>query len=151
MKYLLSKKYFILAGLICGLVAVTLAYFGNPANMAICIACFIRDTAGALKLHSAAVVQYARPEIIGIVLGALAISLFRKEFKSEGSSSPMLRFLLGMIMVIASLVFLGCPLRMVIRMSSGDLNAYIALVGFVGGIATGVFFLKRGYSLGKSH
>ena len=63
-----SKKKLGIAGVVMGLVAATLAYFGNPANMAICIACFVRDTAGALGLHSAEPVQYARPEIIGIVL-----------------------------------------------------------------------------------
>ena len=42
------------AGALVGVLAALLAYFGNPANMAICIACFVRDTAGALKLHSAA-------------------------------------------------------------------------------------------------
>ena len=47
-----SKKKLALAGVVCGLVAACLAYFGNPANMAFCIACFIRDTAGALGLHS---------------------------------------------------------------------------------------------------
>ena len=40
-----SKKKLALAGVLCGLVAACLAYFGNPANMAFCIACFIRDTA----------------------------------------------------------------------------------------------------------
>ena len=60
-----SKKKLALAGVVCGLVAACLAYFGNPANMAFCIACFIRDTAGALGLHSTETVQYARPEIIG--------------------------------------------------------------------------------------
>ena len=39
------------AGALVGVLAALLAYFGNPANMAICIACFVRDTAGALKLH----------------------------------------------------------------------------------------------------
>ena len=48
-----SKKKLAFAGIVCGLVAVCLAWFGNPANMAFCIACFIRDTAGALGLHSA--------------------------------------------------------------------------------------------------
>ena len=43
-----SKKKLALAGVVCGIVAALLAYFGNPANMAFCIACFIRDTAGAL-------------------------------------------------------------------------------------------------------
>ena len=47
-----SKKKLALAGVLCGLVAACLAYFGNPANMAFCIACFIRDTAGALGLCS---------------------------------------------------------------------------------------------------
>lgn len=138
-------------GLIGGLLAALLAFFGNPGNMALCIACFIRDTAGALYLHTNATVQYVRPEITGIVLGALAISLFRKEYQSTGGSAPVVRFFLGMMTMIGALIFLGCPLRMVLRMSAGDLNAWIALPGFVGGIAAGTLFLRRGYSLGRSY
>ena len=52
-----------IAGAIVGVLAALLAYFGNPGNMAICVACFVRDIAGGLKLHSAAPVQYFRPEI----------------------------------------------------------------------------------------
>ena len=146
-----SKKKLALAGIICGLVAACLAYFGNPANMAFCIACFIRDTAGSLGLHSAETVQYARPEIIGLVLGAFLISVATKEYRSMAGSSPAVRFVLGMIIVIGSLVFLGCPLRMIIRMSAGDLNAWIALIGFILGVGTGVFALKKGFSLGRAH
>ena len=69
-----SKKKLAAAGILCGVVAAILAYFGNPANMAFCIACFVRDMAGALGMHQAEVVQYARPEIVGLVLGAFAIS-----------------------------------------------------------------------------
>ena len=127
------------------------SFLGNPANMAFCIACFIRDTAGALGMHQAEVVQYARPEIIGLVLGAFIISVGTKEYCSTGGSSPMIRFVLGMIIVIGSLVFLGCPLRMIIRMSAGDLNAWVALIGFILGVATGVFALKKGFSLGRAH
>lgn len=146
-----SKKKLALAGVICGLVAACLAALGNPANMAFCIACFIRDTAGALGLHQAEVVQYARPEIIGLVLGAFIISVATKEYRSTAGSSPMIRFILGMIIVIGSLVFLGCPLRMVIRMSAGDLNAWVALIGFILGVGTGVIALKKGFSLGRAH
>ena len=128
-----------------------LAMQGNPGNMAICIACFIRDIAGSLGMHQAAVVQYARPEIIGIILGAFIISVVTKEYRSTAGSSPMIRFVLGMIIMIGSLLFLGCPLRMVIRMAAGDLNAYVALVGFVLGIGTGIIALKKGFSLGRSH
>lgn len=146
-----SKKKLAIAGVVCGLVAACLAYFGNPANMAFCIACFIRDTAGALGMHQAEVVQYARPEIIGLVLGAFIISVATKEYRSTAGSSPMIRFILGMVIMIGSLVFLGCPLRMIIRMSAGDLNAWVALIGFILGIATGVFALKKGFSLGRAH
>ena len=146
-----SKKKLAIAGVICGLVAACLAYFGNPANMAFCIACFIRDTAGALGMHQAEVVQYARPEIIGLVLGAFIISAATKEYRSTAGSSPMIRFILGMVIMIGSLVFLGCPLRMVIRMSAGDLNAWVALIGFILGVGTGVFTLKNGFSLGRAH
>ncbi len=146
-----SKKKLVLAGAVCGLVAACLAYFGNPANMAFCIACFIRDTAGALGMHQAEVVQYARPEVIGLVLGAFIISVETKEYRSTAGSSTMTRFVLGMIIMIGSLVFLGCPLRMIIRMSAGDFNAWVALIGFILGVATGVFALKKGFSLGRAH
>ncbi len=146
-----SKKKLALAGAVCGLVAACLAFMGNPANMAFCIACFIRDTAGALGMHQAEVVQYARPEVIGLVLGAFIISVATKEYRSTAGSSTMTRFVLGMIIMIGSLVFLGCPLRMIIRMSAGDLNAWVALIGFIFGVATGVFALRRGFSLGRAH
>ena len=54
-----SKKKLALAGVVCGLVAACLAFLGNPANMAFCIACFIRDTAGALGMHQAEAVRQA--------------------------------------------------------------------------------------------
>lgn len=42
-----SKKTLLLSGVALGILACILAYFGNPKNMAICVACFIRDSAGA--------------------------------------------------------------------------------------------------------
>lgn len=146
-----NTKKLLVSGIVLGLVAVALAYFGNPKNMAICVACFIRDSAGAMKLHQAPIVQYFRPEIVGFVGGAFLISIATKEYRSTAGSSPMLRFVLGMIMMVGSLVFLGCPLRMILRMAGGDLNAYVAFVGFVLGVATGTFALKKGFSLGRAH
>ncbi|MBR0092220.1 MAG: YedE-related selenium metabolism membrane protein [Lachnospiraceae bacterium] len=146
-----SKWKLAVAGGLTAAVAALLAIFGNPRNMAFCIACFIRDTAGALKFHSAAPVQYVRPEIIGLILGAFLIAVATKEFRATGGSSPMIRFLLGMVIMIGALVFLGCPLRMVIRMSAGDWNAYVALVGFVCGIGTGSIALRKGFSLGRAN
>lgn len=140
-----------LSGVVIGLLVMLLAMSGNPANMAICVACFIRDAAGALKLHTAAPVQYFRPEIVGFVCGSFLISMATKEYRSTAGSAPMVRFLLGTVMMIGALVFLGCPLRMVLRMSAGDLNAYVALIGFAGGVATGSCFLKKGFSLGRAY
>ena len=145
-----SKWFLVVAGLVLGCGAAILAFAGNPSNMAICIACFVRDTAGALKLHNAEVVQYVRPEIVGLVLGSFIIAIATKEFKVTSGSSPVIRFILGFISVIGALVFLGCPLRMVLRMSAGDLNAWIALIGFALGIITGTFALKKGFSLGRT-
>ena len=51
----------VLAGGLVGLAAVVLTALGNPANMGFCIACFLRDIAGATKMHSAAVVSTSVP------------------------------------------------------------------------------------------
>ena len=64
--------FVVLAGGAVGLAAVLLTAFGNPANMGFCIACFLRDITGALGMHGADKVQYVRPEIVGLVLGALS-------------------------------------------------------------------------------
>ncbi len=139
------------AGLLIGLIAVLLVKFGNPANMGFCIACFLRDTAGALGLHRAAAVQYLRPEIIGLVLGAFIMALGRKEFAPKGGSAPVTRFLLAMCVMVGCLMFLGCPFRMVLRISGGDGNALLGLLGFACGIGAGVLFLKNGYSLKRNY
>jgi len=148
LEYFKGKKNLILSGCIFGVAAVLLAHFGNPPNMALCAACFIRDIAGAVGLHMASMVQYMRPEILGIVIGAACMALLAKEFEAKGGSAPVYRFFLGLIMMIGSLIFLGCPLRMVLRLAGGDYNAIIGLFGFVAGIYTGILFLRRGVSLG---
>ena len=70
------------AGAAVGLAAIFLMLLGNPANMGFCIACFLRDIAGACGLHSAAKVQYLRPEIIGLVLGAFIMSVANRAPRS---------------------------------------------------------------------
>ncbi len=139
-----------IAGAVVGVLALLLVANGNPPNMGFCIACFERDIAGALGLHRAPLVQYIRPEIIGLVLGAMIAAFAFKEHKSEGGSSPTTRFVLGMLVMIGALVFLGCPLRMILRLGGGDLNALVGLFGFIFGIIIGVLFLKAGFSLGRT-
>jgi len=138
-------------GIVVAVVAVVLQHLGNPGNMGFCIACFLRDTAGSVGLHSAALVQYARPEVIGIVLGAFALALIRREFSAKAGSAPMTRFVLGFGMMMGALIFLGCPLRMILRLAGGDLNAIVGLVGIVFGIFVGTLFLRRGFSLQRNH
>jgi len=150
----MTKKinpWVLVTGLIVGLAAVLLAKMGNPGNMGFCIACFLRDIAGAMGFHGAAVVQYFRPEIVGLVLGACGSALAFKEFNSKGGSAPVTRFVLGAFVMIGALMFLGCPLRMVLRIGGGDLNAVVGLVGFIAGICVGVVFLKKGFSLKRAY
>jgi len=147
-----KKKIIIgLAGLMIGIMSGLLVKFGNPGNMGVCVACFLRDIAGTVGLHSTSKLAYVRPEVIGIVLGAFVMAIVSKEFSVKGGSSPFVRFLLGMAVMIGALAFLGCPLRMVLRLAGGDLNAILGIVGFASGIGVGVFFLNKGFSLRRNY
>ena len=146
-----SRAGIVTAGAIIGVVAPLLQHLGNPPNMGVCVACFERDTAGALGLHRASVVQYIRPEIIGFVLGSILAALTFREFRARNGSTPIVRFVLGMFAMIGGLVFLGCPWRALLRLAGGDLTAVIGLFGLTAGIAVGVWFLRTGYSLGRNH
>lgn len=141
----------IFTGFIVGIAALVLVSLGNPPNMGFCVACFERDIAGALGLHDFQATAWIRPEILGILFGAFLAALFTGEFRPESGSSPLTRFVLGMFVMIGALAFLGCPLRMILRLGGGDLNALVALAGFAAGIWVGVIFLKRGFNLGKAY
>ena len=145
-----TKSGIIIVGAVIGILAAILQKLGNPPNMGLCIACFERDIAGALGLHRAGVVQYIRPEIIGILLGSFIISLTLKEFKPRGGSSSIIRFSLGFFAMIGALVFLGCPWRAFLRLAGGDLNAIIGILGLIFGIFIGTVFIRKGYNLGRS-
>lgn len=146
-----SRLGIIIVGAVIGITAALLQYLGNPPNMGICVACFERDIAGALGLHRADVVQYLRPEIMSLVLGAFVASLLAGEYKPRGGSSPLIRFFLGLFAMIGALVFLGCPWRALLRLAGGDGNAILGILGLTAGIFIGIQFLKHGFSLGRSY
>jgi len=149
MKQLRENAMLPLAGVLVGIIVLVLTEFGNPRHMGLCSACFLRDTAGALGLHGGP--SYLRPEIPGIILGAFLISLLMRGRSVRGGSAPLTRFVLGITVMVGALVFLGCPLRMILRIAGGDLDAVLGLVGFLPGVATGVFFMNRGFTLERSH
>jgi YedE family putative selenium metabolism protein len=146
-----SRKYLmIIAGLILGAVAALMTVAGNPANMGICLACFYRDITGALGLHRAATVQYLRPEIMGMALGGFVSALAFGEFRARGGSAPLVRFFLGAFFMIGAMVFLGCPVRAVLRLAGGDLNGLTGIAGVIAGALIGIYLLKNGFNLGRS-
>ena len=84
-----ERVILVVCGVVAAVVAIMLASSGNPGNMAICIACFVRDTAGAMKLQTNETVQYLRPEIIGIIVGACVMAFANKEFKAQLVLPPL--------------------------------------------------------------
>jgi len=138
-----NSKWFIVSGSALGALGALLVYFGNPGNMGVCTACFLRDTAGALGFYRAGALQYVRPEIAWFILGGfLASVLWTKEFSATMGSSPFVRFFLGFFAMIGCLVFLGCPWRAFLRLGGGDMTAIAGVVGIFAGVCAGVFFQK---------
>lgn len=137
----------ILSGLVLGVLAPLLVWLGNPGNMGICAACFIRDTSGALGFQST--LQYIRPEIIGIILGAFIAALLFGKFEPRGGAAPITRFFFGVFAMLGALVFLGCPWRALLRLGAGDLSALAGIFGLLAGILAGLWVqFKTTFTLG---
>ena len=140
----------LLVGLL-GAGAAALVVAGNPGNMGLCGACFLRDLAGALGFSSEGKgPAIFRPELAGLVLGATLLALLRRRFVARSGSYAALRFALGVVMAVAALVFLGCPFRLLQRLGGGDLNAWIALPGFLLGVRVAMRFEAQGYAIGAT-
>ncbi len=136
--------------LAAGAACAALVALGNPGNMGVCGACFLRDASGALGFFSSKGPKIFRPELMGVVAGALVLALARRNFVARSGSYAAARFGLGVFMAIGALVFLGCPFRMMQRIGGGDVSAMIGLLGFVPGVGVAVWFEKRGYSIGRT-
>lgn len=140
------------AGVVIGVVAAALVRAGNPGNMGVCVACFVRDSAGAVggaRLGMAGV-AYLRPEIPGLILGALLSALAAREFRPRGGSAFLVRFAMGFAFMAAALVFLGCTVRAWLRVGGGDLNALVGVLGLAAGVAAGALLLRSGFDLGRA-
>ena len=133
-----------------GVGASLLVFLGNPGNMGICGACFLRDTAGSLNMFTGAGPRIFRPEVAGVILGAFFWVVLRRKYQARSGSFAVSRFLLGVIMGWTALVFLGCPFRMLQRIGGGDLHAVMGAIGFVAGVGVGLWFEKKGYSIGRT-
>lgn len=133
-----------------GALAAVLVALGNPGNMGICGACFLRDTAGALGLFTGEGPRIFRPELAGLILGAFILRLAQNRIEGRAGAHAAPRFFLGLWMGIGTMVFLGCPFRMLQRMGGGDLNALVGLAGFIIGVGVGRIFEMRNYTSGKT-
>jgi uncharacterized protein len=137
----------IFVGGLLGCLGVMLSAWGNPENSGICVSCFIENSAGALGLHGNANMQYLRPELIGFVLGSTTSAMFFREFRSRGGSAPLSRLFLGIFMIFGCAVFIGCPIKLFLRLSAGDLTAVAGVLGLVGGVWAGLRGLAKGVEL----
>ena len=146
----LKSRLDLVAGAAVGLAGAGLVLLGNPRNSGICASCFAENVAGALRLHTDPRMSYLRPEFPGFLLGATLAALASRGFQSRSGSAPLVRFFLGAFLIIGSAVFLGCPIKVMLRLAGGDLTAFAGLGGLVAGAWVGVLFLKKGFFLGKS-
>ncbi|MEW6381823.1 MAG: YedE family putative selenium transporter [bacterium] len=137
----------IITGVLLGGLGIFLAIMGNPENSGICISCFLENIAGSLHLHQNARMSYLRPEIIGLVIGSFLMALMSGRFRVRGGSSALIRFLMGFFLMVGAAMFIGCPVKSVLRLSAGDLTAAPAILGFVAGVWFGLQYLRGGFAL----
>lgn len=139
----------IASGLALGGFGAALALWGNPANSGICVSCFMENLAGSLGLHGNLRMAYVRPELTGFVLGAAAMALWGRELRPRSGAFPVLGFFLGIVLIVGSSVFMGCPIKMMLRLGAGDMTAAAGLLGLASGVWVGVRYFKAGLDLGS--
>jgi YedE family putative selenium metabolism protein len=134
-------------GGLLGALAAVLAALGNPASTGMCASCFLVNVAGALGLHARESQSYLRPEILGIVLGAFFAACAAKEFRVRGGGSPVRHFLGGAFLLFGCEVFIGCPIKALLRTAGGGAAGAVGLAGLIAGVWFATAYLRDGFSL----
>jgi hypothetical protein len=136
------------SGLSLGALGAALALWGNPANSGICVSCFMENLSGSLGLHQNLRMAYLRPELVGFVGGAMLTAILGREMRPRSGAYPVLAFVLGFFLIVGSSVFMGCPIKMMLRLGAGDMTAVAGLLGLAGGVWVGVRYYRAGLDLG---
>ncbi len=150
---MIIKRFFdiaVITGILLGSGSVLLSYLGNPVNSGICLSCFLENFAGAMQLHPEPRMSYLRPELIGFVLGSFLFAQKTGRFHVRGGSSPIIRFFLGFFIIAGCAVFIGCPIKMILRLAAGDLTAVAAVLGLAAGVWLGARYIREGVSLDRA-
>ncbi|MGE5663212.1 MAG: YedE family putative selenium transporter [Deltaproteobacteria bacterium] len=120
---------------------------GNPAATGLCGSCFLVNVAGAVGLHGSASQSYLRPELLGIVLGAFFAAFASREFRVRGGGSPVFHFAGGAFLLLGCEVFIGCPIKALLRTAGGGAAGLAGLAGLAAGVVLALPFLADGFAL----
>lgn len=123
------------AGSTIALVAVVAsAYFiTSPPVYGFCVACHTRDlVTGTAPLFTG----------VGLLIGAFFGARRHGEFRFRKPVRLLSRFVLGMTAMVASLVALGCTVRLLLRAAYGESTAWWAVGGVALGIALATYALR---------
>lgn len=127
--------------------AFALTALGNPASSGLCASCFLVNVAGALGLHAKASQSYLRPELLGIVLGAFFAAFASREFRVRGGASTAFHFAGGMFLLFGCEVFIGCPVKALLRTAGGGAVGLAGLAGLAAGVLLSLPFLRDGFGV----
>lgn len=127
--------------------AAGLTVLGNPAASGLCASCFLVNVAGALGLHAKASQSYLRPELLGIVLGSFFAAFAAREFRVRGGASPAFHFAGGAFLLLGCEVFIGCPIKALLRTAGGGAVGLVGLAGLAAGVLFAIPFLRDGFAL----
>jgi hypothetical protein len=142
-------------GVAAGLLAVGVQVFLNvkpPQAYGICMACHTRDVVNWLVNHLAgtrweiAPVSEVFPMLtaFGVLAGAFIAARRNHEFRWLSLGKRLRSFVLGILVVNAAIIALGCPTRLLLLSAYGEPLGLIATVGLVLGIVAGTLLLKKG-------
>ncbi len=142
-------------GIAAGLLAVGVQVFFNvkpPPAYGICMACHPRDLVNWIVNHlfgtnwEIAPVSLTFPLLttVGLVLGASFAARRHREFRWVSLGNRARSFVLGLLVMNAALIALGCPTRLLLLSAYGDVLGWIGVIGLVLGIVGGTLLLKKG-------
>ncbi len=140
-------------GAVIGMLAVAVQLlFNRPEAYGICIACHSRDMLGWMinNLLSADVIMITQAGTLapfltplGILIGAHLAARRNNVFPRPVFGGEVKMFFLGIFSMIFALILAACPLRLLLRIAYGDPLALFGGIWMAGGIASGIYVVRR--------
>lgn len=108
--------------IVVNLMTTALTCFKGPTGVTVYVTYFIHSATKTLKLRSTRPMRCTEPRVVKVILNTFVVSVTAGRCHTATKSSAVMHFMLKVVLMVKTLMFLKYPLHVIVHVSTKSLG-----------------------------